>query len=67
MRARLRSVAAAAMQRARARGLTIPRCVADRDEALATVREYHEQRVRERASVEKWAATPGEPASRSEP
>jgi hypothetical protein len=30
---------------------TMPRCVADRDEALAIIREYHEQWVRERASM----------------
>jgi hypothetical protein len=65
MRPRLRSVAAAAMQRARARGLTIPRCVADRDEALALIREDHEQW--ERGSVKKVAIGSSESVPRLEP
>ena len=60
MRAGLRSVAAGAMQRARARGLTIPRCAADRDEALALIRKYHEQWLREGAPMEEPAVGSGQ-------
>jgi hypothetical protein len=45
----------------------IPRCVADRDEALAIIREYHEQWARERASAEKPTVGPDVSASRRGP
>ena len=46
---------------------TIPRCVADRDEALAIIREYHEQWVQDRASMKEPAAGPVGCAPRNQP
>jgi hypothetical protein len=45
----------------------IPRCVADRDEALAILREYHEQWVRDRTSVKEPPAGSVESVPRRTP
>jgi hypothetical protein len=45
----------------------IPRCVADRDEALAIIREYHEQWARERASTEEPASGSSQSVPQSGP
>jgi hypothetical protein len=46
---------------------TIPRCVADRNEALAIIREYHEQWLREGAPMEEPALGSGQSAQQSGP